>query len=446
MHGDINFQPLNIAIIGSGISGLSASWLLSQRHNITLYEAGAYLGGHSNTVDIIDNDTVTPVDTGFIVYNEPAYPNLTRFFQTLNVDTNATEMSFAVSIDNGSLEYAGNGFNRIFAQRENLLNYRYWRMLGDIIKFYKIAPRDAPNCAHLTLAEYLHQNNFSAEFCQLHLYPMAAAIWSIPARQAGHYPFKSFIDFCSNHGLLQIRNRPIWRTVKGGSREYVKQMSRNFQNNIRLNNPVKKVIRYDDHIEVISHSTTKTYDHVVFACHADQALALIAEPSDSERALLANFKYSTNKTYLHGDKKLMPKRDVVWSSWNYLTYGAHEDSLLTVTYWMNALQNLPTKKQVFVTLNPHIPPDEKLTYREFTYEHPILDRNAISAQEQLWSLQGLKRTWYCGSYFGAGFHEDGLQSGLAVAEQLGGYKRPWTVENESGRITVKALRGQTSCL
>ena len=432
----VSSEKLNIAVIGSGISGLSAAWLLSQNHNVTVYEANAYLGGHSNTVDIISEGKIIAVDTGFIVYNEPAYPNLTRLFEQLSVETYPTEMSFAVSIDKGKLEYAGNGLGRLFAQKSNLFKLDFWSMLRDIKRFYAHAPADAQLYEGITLSDYLTLKGYSRSFCDNHLYPMAAAIWSIPALQAGEYQFTSFVNFCVNHGLLQIKNRPIWRTVRGGSREYVSKLSQSFKNNIELNNPVIKIKRHKDYIELISKKAILKYDHVVISSHADQALALLEDPSKLEQDTLGSFKYSENYTVLHTDAALMPENKKTWSSWNYLNYDKDQSDRLTVTYWMNSLQNLDTDQSIFVSLNPVNHPDKEKIHREFIYHHPIFDTRALAAQRNIWSLQGRQRTWFCGSYHGFGFHEDGLQSGLAVAEKLSGLKRPWRIPEESSRIVI----------
>ena len=435
-QSSVQDKKLNIAVVGSGISGLSAAWLLSTKHNVTVYEASNYLGGHSNTVDVMCGDQKITVDTGFIVYNEPAYPNLTQLFNELSVETYPTEMSFAVSVDNGKLEYAGNGLGRLFAQKMNLFNLGFWRMLKDIKRFYAQAPIDARLDQEITLGDYLSNKNYSEFFYENHLYPMAAAIWSMPASKVKDYPFASFVNFCVNHGLLQIGNRPIWRTVKGGSREYVSKISERFINRVELNNPVITIKRYEGSVEIKSKNNTKKYDHVVLSCHADQALSLLENPSESEKAILGSFKYSKNYTVLHHDTSIMPKDKKVWSSWNYLSAEQGLSAQLTVTYWMNRLQKLDTSSSIFVTLNPVKPPKKEKIYREFIYHHPIFDTDAIIAQKKLWSLQGNQKTWFCGSYHGFGFHEDGLQSGLAVAEKLAGTKRPWRISGESNRIIL----------
>ena len=428
---------MDIAVVGSGIAGLSAAWLLSKRHRVTVYETEPRPGGHSNTVDVPTAAGMVPVDTGFIVYNESTYPNLTALFAHLGVRTKASEMSFAVSLDDGDLEYAGTDLYSLFAQRTNLLRPRFWSMLRDLRRFYREAPAHARTMSSdLSLGRFLDAQGYSQAFQKDHLMPMAAAIWSASAETLRDYPALHFIRFCDNHGLLKFTDRPVWRTVDGGSREYVKKMAGDIQErwfgraarSVR-GNADSVVIRTDDGSE-------RTYDHAVLACHADQALALIEHPTTSEHTLLSSFLYTNNKAVLHGDARLMPKRQAVWASWNYLGRRDRADQL-HVTYWMNRLQGLTGAPPLFLTLNPSAEPETIL--HEEIYHHPGFDTAAMQAQESLWSLQGRQRTWFCGAYFGAGFHEDGLQSGLAVAEQLGGVRRPWTVPNESGRITVTPL-------
>lgn len=427
-------QRLKIAVIGAGVAGLSASWLLSDAHDVTVFEQGDYPGGHSNTVDVMGRDGAIAVDTGFIVYNEPAYPNLTSLFRHLDVATIPTEMTFAVSIANGALEYAGNDLFTLFAQKKNIVSRRFWSMLLDIRRFYAEAPGHIAQMDGVTLGDYLDAHGYGAPFREDHLYPMAAAIWSLPARDVAAYPARAFTRFCENHGLLKIAGRPVWRTVAGGSREYVRKLIAPVGERVLLNAPIQRVTRDADGVTVKWPGGSRRFDHVVIAAHADQALGMLADPSAEEARLLSCFKYSRNETILHGDARLMPKMRSIWSSWNYLASGP--DAPLCVTYWMNRLQGLSPSTPLFVTLNAIAVPREDLVYRRFVYEHPIFDLAAIDAQRELWSLQGVRRTWFCGSYFGSGFHEDGLQAGLAVAEQLGGVRRPWTVENESSRIHV----------
>lgn len=422
---------LDIAVVGSGISGLSAAWLLSKGHKVTLFEAADRLGGHSNTVEACG----VPVDTGFIVFNERTYPNLTALLQHLDVPTRETVMSFAVSLDHGRLEYSGD-LRGLFAQRRNLVSPRFWSMLRDLVRFYKAAPRDLPDMGEQGLGAYLDGLGCGAAFRDDHLYPMAAAIWSTPVKDIPYHPAAAFVRFFENHGLLQFRERPMWRTVEGGSREYVKRISASFADRVRLSSPVRAVRRLANGVEIDAGAGFERFDHVVIAAHADQALAMLADHDAEERALLGAFPYRRNEAVLHSDARLMPRRRKVWSAWNYAAERCADEHQLSVTYWMNRLQHLPTNNELFVTLNPLVEPDAELVHRREIYHHPVFDTAAGLAQPRLWSLQGRRRTWFCGAWFGAGFHEDGLQAGLAVAEQLGSLRRPWQVENESGRIHV----------
>ncbi|HBK07013.1 MAG TPA: NAD/FAD-binding protein [Acetobacteraceae bacterium] len=429
-------REMDIAVVGSGISGLSAAWLLSKRHRVTVYEAAARPGGHSNTVEVGG----VAVDTGFIVYNETTYPNLTALFGHLNVPTKASEMSFAVSLDNGGLEYAGTDLFGLFGQKRNVVRPRFWSMLADLRRFYAEAPaKVAALPAGTTLGTFLDSEGYGQAFQLDHLLPMAAAIWSASAETLRDYPAAHFIRFCANHGLLKFTDRPIWRTVDGGSREYVRRLLTEI-GEIRLARGAVSVRRSLGSVAVRdAMGSEQRFDHVVMACHADQALAALEAPTARERTLLGAFGYTQNRAVLHSDVRLMPKRRNVWASWNYLGGRNHAGSL-HVTYWMNRLQGLAGTPPLFVTLNPAVEPAGDTVLREEIYEHPRFDTAAMRAQDSLWSLQGVERTWFCGAYFGSGFHEDGLQSGLAVAEQLGGVRRPWTVANESGRITVTPVR------
>lgn len=432
----------DIAVIGTGISGMAAAWLLSQAHNVTVYESDRRLGGHSNTVTVASATGEIAVDTGFIVYNELTYPNLTALFDHLSVPTHRSHMSFAVSLLDGEIEYSG-GLAGLFAEKRNLIRPRFWSMLRDLHRFYREAPRDLAMLEefHTTLGDYLQAGAYGAAFQNDHLLPMASAIWSAPARQILSYPAASFIRFHDSHGLLKLRNRPPWRTVTGGSRVYVERLTRSYKERVRLATAVTAVKRSAGTVKIRdSHGAIAAFDHVVLACHADQALALLDDASAEERRLLGAFRYSRNLAVLHSDPGLMPKRRAVWSSWNHIggdtagDGGSNDESCPTITYWMNLLQGIDTATPLFVTLNPPRAPRSE-HHREI-YEHPLFDAAAIAAQRHLWSLQGRRNTWFCGAYFGAGFHEDGLQAGLAVAEALGGARRPWTVPNESGRIVV----------
>ena len=431
---DQNRQRL--AVVGSGVSGLACAWLLSHAHDVVLYEADQRLGGHTNTVDVVANSRKIPVDTGFIVYNEPTYPNLTALFAHLGVETAATEMSFAVSLDRGGYEYAGKDFRGLFAQPSNILKPRFWSMIRDLLRFYREAPRDLATLGDISLDDYLAKGNYGEAFIRDHLYPMAAAIWSTPTARIGDYPAASFIRFCENHGLLKLVGRPVWRTIPGGSRTYVERLAQDI-GEIRCGAPAARLRRLADGVEIIdSKGGVDRFDQVVVAAHADDALALLDQPSEAERRILGAFRYADNEAWLHEDADFMPRRKAAWASWNYLAEREGAEKALSVTYWMNRLQPLGEAPELFVTLNPARPPRQDLVHRRETYRHPLFDLGAMRAQKMLWSLQGRDRLWYCGAYFGAGFHEDGLQAGLAVAEQLGGVRRPWRVENESGRISI----------
>ena len=440
MHNGTS-PPLKIAVIGTGISGMAAAWLLSSRHEVTVYERADRIGGHSNTVDARTAHGAVAVDTGFIVYNEQTYPNLTALFEHLGVASEATEMSLGVSLKDGHLEYAGENLATVFAQKRNLFSPRFWSMLRDLRRFYRDAPADMRRLGQqATLGDYLKIGGYGDAFRDDHLLPMAAAIWSAPAQAMLDYPAAAFIRFQENHGLLKLSDRPVWRTVRGGSRAYVAQLTKPYAGRIRLNQAILSVERHADGVDVTTAgSGIERFDHVVMATHADEALNLLTEPSPAERTLLTPFRYSRNLAVLHCDRQLMPKRRAVWSSWNYIGSGQDgSEDALTVTYWMNRLQKLDTDTPMFVTLNPARPPHAGTIFHSEIYEHPMLDTAAMAAQGKLWSLQGRNRTWFCGAYFGAGFHEDGLQSGLAVAEALGGVRRPWNVDNESGRIQLDA--------
>ena len=419
---------LNIAVVGSGIGALSCAWLLSRKHRVTLYEKGERLGGHANTVSVRTPQGEVDVDTGFIVFNDATYPNFIALLEHLGVGNRATDMSFAVSLDQGRYEYSAPA---LFAQKRNALNPRFWSMLGEILRFYRTAPAQlaALTDPDLTLGGYLKREGFSEAFRDEHLLPMAAAIWSSPAHTLLDYPAESFIRFCGNHGLLKLVGRPQWRTVAGGSRAYVERLARDITD-VRLNHGVTSIRRSEHGVMVQDeHGGAERFDHVVIGAHADQALTMLAQPTALEQELLGAFRYSRNLTILHSDPSLMPRRKRAWASWNYI--GA--DHGLCVTYWMNRLQGL-SGQDLFVTLNPARPPRAGTLLRSEIYEHPIFDPAAIRAQKRLWSLQGQGGVWFCGAHFGAGFHEDGLQAGLAVAEQLGGVRRPWSVRDESGRI------------
>ncbi len=436
-------KRLKIAVVGTGISGLSAAWLLSPRHDVCVYERSGRIGGHSNTVMARVDGRTVPVDTGFIVYNRPTYPNLTALFDHLEVPTEPSNMSFAASIGDGDLEYSGTDLFGLFAQRRNLFRPRFLSMLRDVARFYRTAKRHGETLdERMSLGDYLEKMRYGPAFRDDHIVPMASAIWCVLPNDILAYPAASFIRFHDNHGLLQWGGRPIWRTVSGGSRSYVERLVRPFAERIRRDTGVAAIERTGDGVIVIdSAGASERYDHVVMAAHADQSLAMLADPSAQERELLGAFAYSRNLAVLHTDASFMPKRRAVWSSWNYIGPAGSRGDGVFVTYWMNQLQNIATTTPLFVTLNPPRAPLGGTLLHSESYGHPIFDATAVAAQRRLWSFQGRQNTWFCGSYFGAGFHEDGLQAGLAVAEALGGVRRPWQVPNQSGRITVETPAG-----
>lgn len=431
-----------IAVIGSGISGLSSAWLMAKSQDVTLYEAAGRLGGHANTVAVPAGGADISVDTGFIVYNELNYPNLVALFQHLNVPTAASDMSFAASLDGGAFEYSGTGIGGLLGQRSNLARPRFWRMMSDILGFYKRSPELIADPAFdgISLGDFLDRGGYSQAFINDHLLPMGAAIWSTSSGEMRSYPLKAFLRFFLNHGLTSISGRPKWRTVEGGSREYVKRLEDDYAGTIRLNSAVVELKREGGQVIVIdADGGTDRFDDVVVATHADDARAMLVDADDLERQTLGAFRYTSNTAVLHSDPRLMPKRRAVWSSWNYISDRKGSDSLLCVTYWMNRLQNIDPQYPLFVTLNPcrQIHPDAILG--TFDYSHPLFDEAALQAQRQIWDIQGRRNIWFCGAHFGSGFHEDGLQAGLAVAEALTGTRRPWQVANQSGRIFAPTL-------
>ncbi|HYE47981.1 MAG TPA: FAD-dependent oxidoreductase [Azospirillaceae bacterium] len=427
---------MRIGVIGAGITGMSAAWMLDrQGHDVTLYEQNDFVGGHSNTVEAPGFDgTPLAVDTGFIVYNEATYPNLIALFEHLGVPTEASDMSFAVSLDRGRLEYSGTNLAGMFAQKRNLLSPGYHLMLRDILRFYRLAPAvlDDPGATGMTLGEYLVAGSYGHRFIYDHLLPMGAAIWSSTIAEMLAFPVQSFVRFFCNHGLLKVKDRPQWRTVRGGSRTYVRLLTASLRGRVHTGRAISAVQRVPDGVLVQdAGGLSERFDHVVVATHADQALALLADAGEEERRILGAFRYQLNRTVLHRDPALMPRRPKAWSSWNYLANGTRErNAKVSVTYWMNLLQGIDRRSPLFVTLNPIVEPLPALKIREFIYDHPMFDAAAVAAQGELWRIQGTRRTWFCGAYCGYGFHEDGLSAGLAVAEALGA-KRPWDVADAS---------------
>jgi uncharacterized protein len=430
-----------IAVVGSGIAGMSASWLLSQQNEVTVYEKNARLGGHSNTIMVNTSVGETAIDTGFIVFNDITYPNLVALFEHLDVASRPSDMSFGVSLNGGAQEYSTVDTHSFLCGGRNLMSPRFWSMTLDLLRFYRSASIDLPNTRDdmISLGDYLTREGYGEAFQRDHLLPQAAAIWSASLAEIRHYPACAFVRFLENHGLLKLAGRPKWRTVEGGSRAYVEKLTAAYADRVRLGAGVTSVRRDGEGVLVRdSKGGEARYDHVVIAAHGDEALAMLADASPQERALLGAFRYAKNRAVLHTDPTLMPRRQKLWASWNYV--GDNPDGGCVVSYWMNLLQGLECREQIFLTLNPERLPREDSILYQTDYEHPIFNAAALRAQEQLWSLQGVRNTWFCGAHFGAGFHEDGLQAGLAVAEQLGGVRRPWNVADESGRIRLAPRR------
>ncbi|MET0314010.1 MAG: FAD-dependent oxidoreductase [Hansschlegelia sp.] len=428
-----------VAVVGSGVSGLSCAWLLARDHDVTLYECDDRLGGHSNTVDAPSPAGPVPVDTGFIVFNEANYPNLTALLDHLDVPTKPALMSFAVSIDEGALEYCTQGLAALFAQKRNWASPRFWRMIGDILRFQKEAPQQlsALEESGESLSAWLGRSGYGPMFRDAYLLPQAAAIWSCTLEQMQDYPAAAFVRFYMNHNLLSYDLRPTWRTIDGGSRQYVFRLAQALAGRIVTNARIASVIRDAGGASLkMADGSVQRFDDVVLATHSDQALALLETPTSEERRLLGAIAYKPNRAVLHRDVSLMPRRRKAWAAWTHMGRSdrAGEGG---VTYWMNELQSLPGPP-LFVSLNPAREPDPSLVIGDWDYEHPVFDAAAVAAQKELWSLQGQGGVWFAGAWFGSGFHEDGLQAGLAVAEQLGDVRRPWSVPNESGRIHVGA--------
>ncbi len=429
---------MKIAIIGGGISGLAAAWLLREKHQVTLFEAADYAGGHTHTVDVTVDGHTFPVDTGFLVFNHRTYPQLTALFNALNVATVASDMSFAVSLKSPAIEWAGKNLATLFAQKSNLLRPGFWRMLRDILRFN----RETKNflLPKISLGDYLLQEKYSIEFRDWYLLPMAAAIWSCPTATMLQYPLSSFVRFAHNHGLLQILDRPLWHTVKQGGRKYVNRIMQALPD-VRLNTAVKSIstqdeksiLHWQNSAKNASDLSEETFDEVIFACHSDQALAILGKAIQPEEyCLLRAVCYQPNQVYLHTDTQLLPHDVRVWASWNYLsdttTAALDSSQPVSVSYLLNRLQPLPVKTPVILSLNPVVPPDSQHILGHYHYAHPVFDAAAIHAQAQLANLQGKYHRWFCGAWTGYGFHEDGLNSAITVARQLGCVP-PWQRDN-----------------
>ena len=406
---------MKIAVIGSGISGLSSAYYLSKKYKVDLFEKDDHFGGHSYTYEIKERDKIVPVDLGFIVFNEVTYPNLIRFFKHLNVPYEKSDMSFSVSIKNSNIEYSGSGLGGLFANKSNLFNFKFLNMIREIISFYKIAPELLnEEIKEQTLGDYLKKKNFSKYFIEYHLIPMVAAIWSMPFDKAKEMPLKFFLNFFNNHGLFKLKNRPQWFTVTNRSRSYVKNITGKISGEIFKNYKVDKIIRSDDNIRIMIGNDYIDYDQVVLASHADESLNMIEKPTAEEKNLLGKFQYVENEAFLHTDENLMPIKKRAWSSWNSIS----NNEETCITYWLNKLQNLKSEKNYFLTLNPIFKINDSSVIKKVNFTHPYLNSENTKIQKDLHIIQGKKRTWFCGSYFGYGFHEDGLKSSIELTNNF----------------------------
>lgn len=413
---------MRIAIIGSGISGLVVAHLLHDEHDITVFEADGRLGGHAHTINVRHGDRRVGVDTGFVVFNEAAYPNFTRLLRHLRVESQLSDMSFSVQCARTGLEYGSTSVDSMFAQRGNLLRPSFYRMLADIRRFYRESREvlnGNGNFANVTLGDYLRDRRYSTAFIDHHIVPMGAAIWSGGAATIETFPIQQFIRFFDNHSFLQINDRSPWRTITGGSQRYVDAISQPFRDRVRLGTPVKSVRRFDDHVEVTTAARpTEKFDAVVMAVHSDQALRMLSDPTEAESSVLGAIGYQRNDTVLHTDRRMLPAREKAWASWNY--YRPQESSdRVAMTYYMNKLQHIESPAPYCVSLNRCSDIDEKKVVRRMVYHHPIFDRHSFAAQSRHAEIDGVKRTHYCGAYWGYGFHEDGVRSALAVCEKFG---------------------------
>lgn len=410
-----------IAVIGGGISGMAAAYLLAPHHEMTLYEAAPKLGGHSRTLNIDYDGTPIAVDTGFIVYNERNYPLLTALFKHLKVQTLASDMSFAASLDDGKEEWSGD----LFAHPSTLLTPARWPKIRAILKFNTMANRLLASQSDMSLGDFVAQLKLGKWLEEAYILPMAAAIWSCPASQMRAFPAKSFLQFFHNHGLLTVLKQPRWRTVQGGSQQYVQKLQAATQASFKLATPVQAIVRQAELVRVITADDHANYDQIIFACHGDTVLNILGQSaSKDEKRALGAFSYQNNIAYLHRDMAQMPRNKNCWSSWNYLANRQAGDEPLALTYWMNRLQQLDRGKPLFVTLNPVKPIAADKIFDVHHFTHPVFTAEAVAAQSTIQSLQGKDRIWFCGAHLGYGFHEDGLRSAVQVAQALGA-TLPW---------------------
>ncbi|WP_394200860.1 NAD(P)/FAD-dependent oxidoreductase [Marinagarivorans algicola] len=411
-----------IAIIGTGVSGLTAAYLLHKHHDITVFEKASRLGGHTATKTVEVQNNRYAIDTGFIVYNDWTYPNFIRLLKQLGVDTQATTMGFSVSDSASGYEYAGENINTLFCQRRNFFSIKHWRMIRDILRFNKEAVRDfqaGDINATQTLGQYLSQHGYSDAFRDFYLLPMGAAIWSSSLGEMLDFPLLFFVRFCHNHGLLSVNERPTWRVIKGGSHAYIPKITQGYKERIRLGSQITQISRTLKGVELIVDGQRECFDEVVFACHSDEALALLSDASASEQEVLGAIHYRPNSVILHTDQRLLPKHKLAWSSWNY-QLGDDAQKPPVLTYNMNILQCLDAPVEFCVTLNAREKIDDAAILGEYEYAHPVFTQAAIAAQERWGEVNGVNKTWFCGAYWFNGFHEDGVKSAARVAQFLEG--------------------------
>ena len=431
----------SIAIIGSGIAGLSAAYLLQDKHSVTLFEKEPRLGGHSRTITVKHGDRIIPVDTGFIVFNERNYPNLTALFARLGVKVKNSDMTYAFTMRNGWFEWGAKELNTIFGQRRNLLRPWYWRLLRDVARFNSEVVGRVANEPAITLGQLINAMNLGENFKRYYLLPISGAIWSCPPDQMLAFPAQTFVNFFANHSLLSMDGQPQWLTVDGGSQQYVQKLTATLKRRPLNAVAATRVRRSGNGVHIRDSGGSDTvFDHVVFACHSDQALALMADPSEAERNALGAIRYQENQAILHKDPRFMPRRRRCWSAWNYNAADEGKEPLVTLTYWMNKLQSIDEQYPLFVTLNPHSPVADEDIFDATTFHHPVFDAAAISAQKTLTNIQGKRNTWFCGAYMRNGFHEDGLISAMAVAEKLGA-GAPWLSHEPADAGLLAAAAG-----
>jgi len=410
---------MRIAVIGSGISGLSAAHYLSKKNKVDLFEKEDHFGGHSYTIDVKDNNNHVPVDIGFIVFNFKTYPNFVKFLNDNGIEIEKSNMSFSVSVKETEIEYCGKGLLGIFSNKKNLLNFNFFKMFFEIIKFYKKSNNLKNIEENLTLDDFLKREKMSKYFINYHIIPMVSAIWSMPPYEAKQMPLKFFLKFFQNHGLFNLKNRPQWYTIKNRSRTYVKKILETISGEYYKNYRINKISRLSNGVKVYYGGNNEffDYDKVVIATHADEALSLITDPTPEEKSILANFKYKNNIAIIHTDETLMPKNKKAWSSWNS-SVNKENTSETSITYWLNLLQNLKTNKNIFLSLNPFLKIDPKKIISKVKFTHPYYDKEALENQNRLKNIQNKKNLLFCGSYFGYGFHEDGIKSSLEMIKSF----------------------------